>query len=76
MVSKGPKRRGGYTLSFAVLALAVEDMNALDLVITSAKPLAFLHVSRKLVHIRGVGVLESYRPSDPDKAHQSQFLIA
>lgn len=44
LLSVCPSRmeRNGSSLSFAVLAFAVEDMKALDMVITSAKPTASL----------------------------------
>lgn len=38
-----------HILSLAVFAFAVEDMNALERVITSARPFAFLH-SQILAH--------------------------
>jgi hypothetical protein len=65
-VSNGPNDAVGtsYALSLAVLAFAVEDMNARDCVITPARPWAFLNVSRREFMFR---VLESNRrTSDPD----------
>lgn len=37
------------SLSLAVLALAVDDMNDLESVMTSARPLAFLHTIRLML---------------------------
>ena len=77
-VSNGPNDAVGtsHALSLAVLASVVEVMNPRDCVLTSARPWAFLYVSRTSVHVRVVGEADILPvPIQLAQFYQGQFLV-
>lgn len=66
-----------HALSLAVLAFAVEDMNARDWVITSARPWAFLYVPNVGSYSRGWRAADALLiPVQLAQFYQGQFLVA